>query len=139
MNERKHAIIIIQNTSHEYLQYFDERWNSFLFPNCKLTDDGYEKLIIETVKNMLGQEVIVSVNYIMDKVHTKFSESAKMEKEYHHYFYKANVTNMPTSSVNKIFEINDIKFSWLSLKELENNKRIQEVNSDIVSFVKEVK
>ena len=26
----KHAIIVIKNNNNEYLQYFDQRWNSFL-------------------------------------------------------------------------------------------------------------
>ena len=32
----KHAIIIIKNEKDEYLQYFDEKWNSYLFVNCKM-------------------------------------------------------------------------------------------------------
>lgn len=33
-----HAIIIIKNENDEYLQCYDERWNSYLFLNCKLYD-----------------------------------------------------------------------------------------------------
>ena len=42
----KHAIIVIKNTNNEYLQYYDNRWKSNLFLNCKL-DDNYND---ETVK-----------------------------------------------------------------------------------------
>lgn len=31
----KHAIIVIKNNRHEYLRYFDNKWNSYLFLNCK--------------------------------------------------------------------------------------------------------
>ena len=34
--ERKFAIIIIKNKNNEYLQYYDERWNSYLFLNCRI-------------------------------------------------------------------------------------------------------
>ena len=32
----KHAIIIIKNKENKYLQYYDERWQSYLFLNCKI-------------------------------------------------------------------------------------------------------
>ena len=35
------------------------------------------------------------------------------------------------------FTINNINFKWFSLKELESDERIQEVNGDIVKFIKE--
>ena len=31
----KHAIIVIKN-NNKYLQYYDLRWDSYLFLNCKL-------------------------------------------------------------------------------------------------------
>lgn len=37
MDKHMHAIIIIKNEKGEYLQYYDERWNSYLFLNCKLS------------------------------------------------------------------------------------------------------
>ena len=35
------------------------------------------------------------------------------------------------------FEIDGIKYKWFSYSDLLNDKRIQEVNSDIVQFIKE--
>ncbi len=70
--ERKHAIIIIKNLNNEYLQYYDERWTSYLFLNCKIED----KFDIEKVKIEVNQKLNVNkiaVSYIMDKIHTKFS------------------------------------------------------------------
>ena len=34
----KHAIIIIKNAKGEYLQYYEDSWNSYLFLNCKQED-----------------------------------------------------------------------------------------------------
>ena len=43
--ERKHAIIIIKNEKNKYLQYYDNRWESYLFPNCKINDKtDYDKI-----------------------------------------------------------------------------------------------
>ena len=34
----KHSIIIIKNEENEYLQYFDKKWNSYLFLNSKMNN-----------------------------------------------------------------------------------------------------
>ncbi len=68
------------------------------------------------------------------KKHKKFSESAKIEKEYIHYFYNVKIEEKFT---DKEFLINGIKYKWFNYSELMNDERIQKVNSDIVQFVKE--
>ncbi len=138
--EHTHSIIIIKNNNGEYLQYFDARWDSYLFPNCKLTDDNHKELINQYLIqnfNFLTSEKY-TIEYVMDKVHTKFSESAKINKEYHHYFYSVELQSMPYFMQNSTFSANDKTFKWFSLTELEEDKRIQQVNSDIVSFIRDI-
>ena len=138
--EHTHSIIIIKNKNGEYLQYFDTRWDSYLFPNCKLTNENHKQLIEQHLIqnfNFLTSEKY-TIEYVMDKVHTKFSESAKVNKEYHHYFYNIKLDNIPNFMQNPTFSANDKTFKWFSLTELEEDKRIQQVNSDIVSFIKDI-
>lgn len=125
--ERKHAIIVIKNNEGKYLNYYDEIWNSYLFINCKLTDE----LDFNFIKNEIFNKYdikIDNINLVMDKVHTKFSVKDKIDKEYHHFFYNVDVLSLP----------NDKKFKYFTYDELLNDKRIQEVNADIVSFIKEM-
>ncbi len=134
--ERKHAIIIIKNLNGEYLQYYDERWESYLFLKCKIEN----QFDVEKIENEVRQKLDISemkVSYIMDKIHTKFSERDKIDKEYHHYFFIVDIKNMNEQMLNKEFVMNNIKFKWYSYEELLADERIQKVNSDIVSFVKE--
>ncbi len=135
-----HSIIIIKNENGEYLQYFDTRWDSYLFPNCKLTNENHKQLINQYLIqnfNFLANEKY-TIEYVMDKVHTKFSESAKVNKEYHHYFYNIKFDNIPNFMQNPTFSANDKIFKWFSLTKLEEDKRIQQVNSDIVGFIKTI-
>ena len=46
----KHAIIVIKNKENEYLQYFDDKWNSYLFLNCKMENKDDVKSIINEVR-----------------------------------------------------------------------------------------
>jgi len=135
--ERKHAILVIQNDKKEYLQYYDERWSSYLFLNCKIENPLDMQPIKEELNNKLGiQEA--TIWYAMDKVHTKFSESDKIYKEYHHYFFLVTLKNANAIMQNKEFAIQNTKFKWYAYEELLTDERIQKVNSDIVGFVKEV-
>jgi hypothetical protein len=138
-NMGKHAIIIIKNEQNDYLQYFDEIWNSYLFVNYKLEENFNEEKIIENISNefKINKEEI-ECTYIAEKTHKKFSESAKKEKEYQHYFYSIHIKNMPNIMKQKSFTLNNKKYEWYSLNALECDERIQKVNGDIVGFVKEL-
>lgn len=134
--ESKHAIIIIKNKNGEYLQYYDSRWDCYLFPNCKIDDNLNIKNVEE---NISGLNVnVIDISLKMDKVHTKFSQSAKVNKEYHHYFYLVKVDDEKNIMINKEFMINGINYKWFYYKKLLDDKRIREVNSDIIEFVKEI-
>ena len=129
-SEHKHTILIIKNKD-KYLQYFDERWNSYLFLNTKVQGSVNEKELIKFIEERFNIKD-VTVEYKFDKVHSKYSPTANKEKTYHHYFYKVNL-NLEDND----FKINDIDYKWFTMDELEADKRIQEINSDIVSFIKE--
>lgn len=134
----KHAIVVIKNDKNEYLQYFDERWNSYLFINYKLECDFTNKDIIENLSDELKINIKeIEFTYVTEKTHKKFSESAKKEKVYQHYFYTINIKNIPDIMKQKSFMLNSRKYEWYSFSELENDDRIQKVNSDIVGYIKE--
>lgn len=128
--EHKHTILIIKNKD-KYLQYFDKKWNSYLFLNTKVENSVNEEEIKKHIKKLFNVDNI-SLEYKFDKVHSKYSPTANKEKTYHHYFYKVNI-NLEDND----FKINDIDYKWFTMDELETDKRIQEINSDIVSFIKE--
>ncbi len=131
----KHSIIVIKNKKNEYLQYFDEIWNSYLFLNCKMKDkndiDAIIKLLEEKMNLHLNNKQCV---FIGEKTHKKFSEKDKVEKEFTHYFYR--IDNLDIQDKYE-FELFNIKYKWFSFEELENDERIQQVNSDIINYIKE--
>ena len=138
MSKHAHAIIIIKNEKGEYLQYFDDRWNSFLFPNCKLISNNHLDILKDSLKSKFHLHFDnLEIEYVTDKVHSKFSESARIEKEYHHYFYKVNA-KLQQNLNSKKFVVENTPYIWLSLSELETDKRIQQVNHDIVEYIKEI-
>lgn len=96
---------------------------------------------VESIYNKLKQMLEIekediSISFIGEKTHKKFSESAKIEKEYQHYFYKVKLLKSKEKFNQKEFECFDIKYKWFSFEEFQKDERIQKVNSDIIQFVK---
>lgn len=130
-----HSIIVIKNEQGKYLQYFDKRWNCYLFPNCKLPNGEDSNIVKNKVALDLNiKEENIKISLVGCKKHKKFSESDKIVKEYVHYFYKVKIkSKLP----NNTFKLNEIEYKWFSYSELMSNERIKKVNSDIIQFVKE--
>ena len=132
-----HSIIIIKNEKNEYLQYYDKKWNCYLFLNSKMNNKNDVESIYNKLKQMLEiEKEDISISFIGEKTHKKFSESAKIEKEYQHYFYKVKLLKSKEKFNQKEFECFDIKYKWFSFEEFQKDERIQKVNSDIIQFVK---
>ncbi|MBO5523111.1 MAG: hypothetical protein J5986_05475, partial [Roseburia sp.] len=127
--------------SNRYLLYYDTRWKCFLFPNIRTdeNDSKNEENMIHDISNSLkiktGQ---LSVKKVGEKIHQKYSVSDEKMKWYHHTFYEVNVQEFPEEAKKPQFSIDGKNYCWMSIAEMENNSRIQEVNSDIVSMVKEL-
>ena len=109
--EHVHSIIIIKKDD-KYLNYYDKRWQMYLFPNIKGNNIEEIKRIYKTQK----------VKLLFDKVHNKYSVSHKEIRTYHHYFYEVNC---------------NIEGDFFTLDELLKNPKIKENNEDIISFIKE--
>ena len=133
----KHAIIIIKNNKNEYLQCYELNWKSYLFLNCKVKDENDLEPLKTCIKEKLGVEP-QNITYLFNKIHSKYSVKHQKMREYEHYFYLVDI-DTKTLEAKKEFELNDNKFKWFRMEELENDSRIQEVNSDIVKFIKEAK
>jgi hypothetical protein len=136
MDEHKHALIIIKNDKDEYLQYFDNNWDSYLFLNCKFETLNENDIINEISDKLDINKMNINLKLLMDKVHIKFSVSNKKEKKYHHYFYEIDIKDMPNYMLQNEFKKDNINFKWFSILELENDEKIQKVNKDIVEYVK---
>ena len=109
--ESIHSIIIIKKDD-KFLNYFDERWGMYLFPNIKGND-------IDKIKGKYNTD---SVKYLFDKVHDKYSVSHGENRTYHHYFYEVET---------------NIDGEYFTIDELLEDPKVRENNSDIIGFIKE--
>ena len=109
--EHVHSILIIKK-NNKFLNYYDERWKIYLFPNMKGNN-------IEEIKNKYNTD---NVKLLFDKVHDKYSVSHKEIRTYHHYFYEVDA---------------DINGEYFTLEELINDSDIKKYNEDIIKYIDE--
>jgi len=106
-----HSIIIIKK-DNKFLNYYDERWGIYLFPNIKGAN-------IEEIKNKYNTN---NVKLLFDKVHDKYSVSHDEIRRYHHFFYQVNT---------------EIDGEYFTLKELLDNPKVKKYNEDIINYINE--
>ncbi len=109
--EHVHSIIIVKK-GNKFLNYFDERWNTYLFLNMKGNN-------IEEIKSKYKTD---DVKFLFDKVHSKYSVPHNENRIYHHYFYEVNI---------------DLDGDYFTLDELLEMDNVKENNIDIINYIKE--
>lgn len=127
------SLLAIKNTSGQYLQKYDVRWKSWLFPYVRSTEDNKDN-VDHYISQLLGVEV--ETKYVTYAKHCKYSVSDEVYKIYNHKLYKLLLQSIPKNMVNETFEIDGDKYRWMSVQAMENDERIMEINDDVVAFVK---
>ncbi len=137
-----HSLIALKDDykefSNKYLLYYDKDWKCWFFMNYKTNPDNNEKFIIEHLSNQLHiKKDKISLEYIAEEFQTKYSVKEEHNKTYAHRLYKCNILSFPREIQKDEFCIDGIDYKWMSIAEMESDERIKEINSDVVSLVKD--
>ncbi|MBR2832825.1 MAG: hypothetical protein IKE75_00025 [Bacilli bacterium] len=108
--EHIHSIIIVKK-GNKFLNYYDEKWGMYLFPNLKGNN-------VEEIKSKYKTD---SIKFLFDKVHTKYSVSHNEERKYHHYFYQVDA---------------EVNGEYFTLEELLNDSKVKKYNGDIIDYIR---
>lgn len=135
-----HSIIAIKDTFSEFpnrfLLYFDTRWSCDLFINFKENINN-ESFITDGLSNRLKvPSSNISLQYIAQNIHEKFSVSHNEYRVYSHRLYLATISDFPPEFKDDEFIIDGVVYKWMSISDMESDDRIMEVNEDVVQFVK---
>ena len=137
-----HSIVVIKDTFNKYpnrmLVYDDTRWDCKFFLNYKENANNES-----FIKQHLSQELKIEphdidLEYHGQRIHEKFSESARKKKVYSHKFYLATIRNFSDLMQRDSFECDGRQYYWMTVPELEQDRNVQKKNSDILEYVKEM-
>ncbi len=127
------SIIAIKNKNGEFLQKYDERWKSWLFPYVRSAENNKESVDCFT-SSLLNEKIVTE--YVTNSKHCKYSVSDDVYKIYNHKLYKLELNKNSYIEKEESFVIDGNKYKWMSIVEMEKDDRIMEVNDEIVAFVK---
>ena len=127
------SLLAITNPKNEYLQVYDERWKCWLFPYYR-TEDPNKENIDKHASDLLNMNVTTA--YVTNALHSKYSESDQVYKQYKHTLYSLSLSAVPECMVGNVFELGNKKYTWKSIQELEADSNVMEKNDDIIAFVK---
>jgi hypothetical protein len=144
-NEIEHpfSIVAIKDTfrdyPNKYLVYYDNRWSCWFFMNFKTKDN--QEANISNIKQGISSKLKVDIgdieiNYKAEEMHHKHSESDDIDKWYHHSLYSCYLQNFREELEKDDFSIDDVKYKWMTIDEMEKNPSIKKHNMDVVEFVK---
>ncbi len=144
-NEIEHpfSIVAIKDTFREYpnkyLLYYDTRWNCWFFMNFRTKENP--EVNVSSIKSGISAKLKVDVNdieldYKAEAMHHKHSESDNEDKWYHHSLYNCELLNFRDELEQDNFIIDDVKYKWMTIAEMEKNPSIKQHNMDVVEFVK---
>lgn len=135
-NEHRFSLILLKDTSklfpEQYALCYDKRWKCWLFPYFRTTENNKK-----SVENHLSNIGIKDFNIekITEQDFTKYSVSANMSKTYHHTFYLVSFDASKTLANKRTFKIDREKYRWYSTKEMKENKKMYERNSENIVYV----
>lgn len=128
------SLLVVKRSDGRLLQLYDDRWESWLFPYFRTSEDANAEMVDKRASELLNTNIVTS--YVVHEKHCKYSVSDDTYKIYHHKLYKALIDDLPEHISADSFELDGKSFKWMSISELENDTRIVEVNDDIIAFVK---
>ena len=137
-----HSIVVIKDSfqkyPNRYLVYEDKRWGCEFFVNYKENPNN-ENFIKDHISCELKIDPMhIQLSFVAQKIHEKYSESAKENKVYSHKFYLASITEFPEFMKKDSFDCDGKTYYWRSIADLEQDKNVQKKNLDILNYVKEL-
>lgn len=127
------SLLAIKNAEGKYLQVYDERWKCWLFPYYRYEDPNKANIDKHTSELF---KMDVTTSHVAHTLHCKYSESDKMYKRYKHTLYSLVLNEIPDYMTGEDFELDDKKYAWKSIAELEADSNVMEKNDDVIAFVK---
>ncbi|WP_244609370.1 DUF1206 domain-containing protein [Bifidobacterium moukalabense] len=143
--EIRSSIIAVRDAtvaySNRYLLYYDQGWDCWFFPNHKTADlaTSDKRQMSAYLSNQFEiPDSDFELKLVSERDSKKPStEHGGEERYYEYHLYVANVTSIPVAWKSDSFQVGAKRCRWMSIDEMLNDSRINEVNHDVVAMVRD--
>lgn len=144
LNEITHpfSIVAVKDTFNEYanrfLLYYDKSWKCWFFFSFKTMEEQNEENIRVRLSNALHiSKDNISLQYKAERIQPKHSIRDDVDKVYLHRLYQAKIASFSNEVRADEFEVDGVQYRWMTIEEMETDQTIMDINSDVVSMVKD--
>ena len=144
MNQIKHpfSIVAIKDSFNQYpnrfLLQYDKRWKCnmfFSFPTLQNEEDNVTNIQDKLSGLLKIDPNKIKLEYKTDSIYSKFSVSDQIIKWYDHRIYQGSIDQFSDFLKQEKFQIEGVKYSWMTIDAMKNDPNIQEKNMDVVNLV----
>ena len=116
------------------LQYFQGGWKTFMFLSYRSASENDESNVkarvaanLKIARNQLTVKFLTEVPY-----QPKYSPDHKSVRMYHNKYYQVFINEFSETLKQPEFIIDGIKYKWMTLEEMWNDKQINKNNADVL-------
>ena len=106
----------------KYLQKYDYRWNCWLFPYIKTAENNKKKMWMRYISELF--HLSIDTSYIAQGNIVNIRKLDNVYKIYNHKTIRILLTHTPEIMLQDEFYMEDVKYRWMSIKELEQDENV---------------
>lgn len=146
MEKHEFNIVIGTRKVHwirHYLVYYDERWDCWLFMNCKAENRDYEaepELREAVAKRFHVKPNDLYIHYLTAQRLEKYSVPHDEIRTYRHNYYELQIMVDPGPEwmLQKNFVVDGVSYAWMTEEELRSDENTWEKNCEVLEYVFEM-
>lgn len=139
--ESQYSLVAIKNdfegdyANKVLLKYYKEGWKTFMFLSYRTASENDESNVIArvaaTLKIARDQLEIKFLTEVPDQ--PKPSPDLNIIRSYHHKYYQVFINSFPETLKKPEFIIDGIKYKWMTLEEMLEDRQINRNNIDVLN------
>lgn len=140
VSESRYSLVAILNTfegdsSNKVLLHYKRDWETYMFLSFRTALDNDEENIANRVAASLKvKRDRIRVKFLIEMpCQPKYSPQYKAERLYDNRYYQVYIDDFPNELRRSSFIIEHVNYKWMTLEEMQNDKKISQNNTDIVS------
>ena len=139
VSNNKYSLIAIMNTyerngPNKALLKLDQGWeNTYLFPYFQTSLTNDEENIKHRIASSLNINIEeIGIRFLTQEDQPKWSPRHKKVRQYQNKYYLATIRSFPEHLKQDTFILGNANYKWMTLEKMENDKKIQEHNKDVL-------
>lgn len=138
-NNNHYLFVIYDKYTKKFLTYYDEKWDCYFLINAKKEGKSLKNMVDDFLNALnIDNERLKNIVYLKVLEFSRYCIPEKREKNYVHSYWQILIDDFLEQETGIVFGRNGIRYKWLTLDEMLNNKKIYSKNKEVIEHLKEI-